>query len=51
MYIYRETPVFFSDGCSMEYYTIIKNKIFWDTNQAAYTSWYEAPNTYTAEDC
>jgi hypothetical protein len=23
----------------------------WTTNQAAYTSWYEAPNTYTAEDC
>jgi hypothetical protein len=21
------------------------------TNQAAYTSWYEAPDTYTAEDC
>jgi hypothetical protein len=21
----------------------------WATNQAAYTSWYEAPNIYTAE--
>ena len=23
----------------------------WATNQAVYISWYEAPNTYTAEDC
>jgi hypothetical protein len=23
----------------------------WVTNQAAYTSWYKAPNTYTAKDC
>jgi hypothetical protein len=23
----------------------------WITNQAAHTHWYEAPNTYTAEDC
>jgi hypothetical protein len=23
----------------------------WTTNQAAYTSWYEAPNTNTTEDC
>ena len=23
----------------------------WTTNQAAYTRWYEAPNTYTVEEC
>jgi hypothetical protein len=23
----------------------------WATKKAAYTSWYEAPNTYTVEDC
>jgi hypothetical protein len=23
----------------------------WTTKQVAYTSWYEAPNSYTAEDC
>jgi hypothetical protein len=27
------------------------SKILWLTKRAAYTSWYEAPDTYTVEDC
>jgi hypothetical protein len=44
--------VFYMQTTPFEPAPFVENGVYyWAANKAAYTSWYEVPNTYAAEDC